>query len=409
MNPFRFLLILLFHRFTSARRQALANEESALPNAALCERTFEVLQPDSLFVPYGDFLHKQSGKVQRFDAESAKRMKKQFHGLVANAKRTLGDAPRRPVYEGHPDVPGMQGIYTDRAAKGWIEGITLQADGAQFHVKWNPTGAQLIANGEFAYYSPFWEVEGIAGNVVRPVSLRSIGLTNNPNIPVPAIANDQSSESETEPMKLNPAILALLALSEGFDVAALENAITNLNTRATNAERDLALANTKATEAETALANAKTTHEVALKDYDASVIGKVNALANDLTAAREALVQTGIASLQLTGHLVPADAAPERTRILALANVADITAELARLGKQAPKIKLTSITVDAPGSQAKVQALANDAQARRDEFNKLVKARERELANSGTEPQTAYTMAFNEVSRTNADLLKPAA
>lgn len=64
-------------------------------------------------------------------------------GLVAESKS------RAPINEGH--------ARGDKAV-GWITGLFLENDGTQLwgNVDWTKAGAQLIAEGEYAYISPEW-------------------------------------------------------------------------------------------------------------------------------------------------------------------------------------------------------------------------------------------------------------
>ena len=168
-------------------------------NATLEAATFNVLQPDGFFVPYGKYPHKAG--LQLFDATAAESMASHFKGLLNRIANAMAGPA---VYIGHPDVPGRGSEFTDKKAYGRITGIEPRADGCFFRAKMSKDGVELIENCAFAYYSPYWGCERAQGGI-RPVILYSMGLTNDPNIPVPAVANEQEKENpnENEPMKDN--------------------------------------------------------------------------------------------------------------------------------------------------------------------------------------------------------------
>jgi len=96
---------------------------------------FQLEQGDTLFVPFGDYpFHAPDGRtvIQRFDANSGKSIEAQFNSLLPR---------RRPVYEGHPDVEGMETRWPDKKAYGWIKSAQQTSfngkPGIQFLVKWS--------------------------------------------------------------------------------------------------------------------------------------------------------------------------------------------------------------------------------------------------------------------------------
>ncbi len=156
---------------------------------------FRVQQGDRLFVPYGNYQHPTG--LQKFDRNSAQLMATDLRASSAGQSTPrLLTAPGRPIYKGHPDVPGRPDSNPAAPAVGWVTGISVENDGASFSVKWAPTGLESISSGEYRFYSPHWGMQRVPGGL-QPCELRSIGLTNNPRIPVPSIANDSHTPAAT--------------------------------------------------------------------------------------------------------------------------------------------------------------------------------------------------------------------
>ncbi len=142
--------------------------------------------------PYGDFPHARG--IQRVDRSAAEGMVAQFKSFCGRLGRLFGGAP---FYVGHPDLPGAAET-ADRKAYGWITEIEARDDGLYGRVKWSEAGMDLLRNAHFKFYSPYWEAREIGSEdgrrVYRPVALLSVGLTNQPNIPVRPLANEDRSE-----------------------------------------------------------------------------------------------------------------------------------------------------------------------------------------------------------------------
>jgi hypothetical protein len=138
--------------------------------------------------PFGDFPHARG--VQRMDRIAAETMARNFESeRQQKAERFVGV----PFFAGHPDVPQRAAEFTDQRAHGWVQQIEPREDGLWGRVEWGDTGRELLKNKHFKFLSPFWGVQPI-GQVngrplFRPVELVSVGLTNEPNIPVRPLAN----------------------------------------------------------------------------------------------------------------------------------------------------------------------------------------------------------------------------
>lgn len=158
------------------------------------ENRFELLQRDWVQIsPYGDFPHQRG--LQRVDRAAAETMARNFHSLLGRAGRLFGGAP---FYIGHPDMPGSN-EHADKKAYGWITRLEARENGLYGFVKWSEPGEQLLRNGHFKFFSPYWEADEIGiengQRVYRPVLLISVGLTNQPNLPVNPLANEETSQA----------------------------------------------------------------------------------------------------------------------------------------------------------------------------------------------------------------------
>lgn len=166
--------------------------------------SFELMQDGSMFVPYGEFAHRKG--MQRFDRSAAERMGEDLRGIFSQIRRVVRDgiARRAPIYIGHPDVPGRGAEFPDKRAYGWVTSVAAENDGMRLSIKWTSEGDRLVRDGHFAFYSPYWEADEVGAGrsrVLRPSKLISVGLTNNPNIPVPALANEAGDVDDEQ---INP-------------------------------------------------------------------------------------------------------------------------------------------------------------------------------------------------------------
>ncbi len=147
--------------------------------------------------PLGDFPHAKG--LQRIDDQALSALVTEFNSLPARLGRLFVGIP---FYIGHPDVPGLENEYTDKKAYGWVTELSEAADGLYAKVKWSKAGAEMIAEGYYRFLSPFWNAVqiGTEGNrpIYRPNKLLSVGLTNNPNLPVLPFENSTKGTAPTE-------------------------------------------------------------------------------------------------------------------------------------------------------------------------------------------------------------------
>jgi phage I-like protein len=106
----------------------------------------------------------------------------------------------------------------DAPAAGWIDRLEARNGAIWGHVDWTPKAAQQITAKEYRFLSPVFTYAKTGNQIV---ALVSAGLTNQPNLNLTALNQEQT------PMDLS-AIAAALGLDAGADIAAIVAAITAL-------------------------------------------------------------------------------------------------------------------------------------------------------------------------------------
>jgi phage I-like protein len=165
--------------------------------------------------PLGDFPHARG--MQRIDAKSVAALVEDFGSLRARLGRLFVGVP---FYIGHPDVPGLEKEYPDRKAYGWVMALAQKEDGLYANVKWSKAGKETIAEGHYRFLSPYWSAMPVADGsgemIYRPNKLLSVGLTNNPNLPVLPLEN-AARGGEAAAVQWMGQVLALGGLSENAE------------------------------------------------------------------------------------------------------------------------------------------------------------------------------------------------
>lgn len=235
-----------------------------------------------LISPYGEFPNAVGlQKLERTDAEA---MVTAFKSPLNAVQRLTGIN----IYAGHPiEMPDK---YTDRRRYGKIIDLAARAEGFFGLVALNTLGKGAVDDGQFTFPSAVWTLRR-DGKFVRPTKLRSVGLTNEPNIPGEPWAKNENdttmqkhllellvalglvAANEADETKINTAAAAALDKVKRLPdlegkVATLESAATvaanekatliaerdGLKTKLTKAESDLVAANTARAERETEIA-----------------------------------------------------------------------------------------------------------------------------------------------------------
>lgn len=121
------------------------------------------------------------------------------------------------------EIKGPQG--EEAPACGWITELENRDGEIWGKVEWNQSGRWRIEDKHYCYYSPAFAFDETG----KVTAMSSAGLTNKPNLHVPAL----NSEDNSMPLK---AILAALNLSED---STPEQAVVAINTM--KSDRDVAL------------------------------------------------------------------------------------------------------------------------------------------------------------------------
>ncbi|MBK1710583.1 phage protease [Marichromatium gracile] len=117
-------------------------------------------------------------------------------------------------------------------AAGWISALAL-CDGAVWgRVAWTAAGAEAVRARAYRYYSPAYRLDA-EGRVTR---LLSVGLTNQPNLRLPAL----NQRTRPEDPAMDETIRQALDLPEGATPAQAVTAIEALRTRLDHARTEAA-------------------------------------------------------------------------------------------------------------------------------------------------------------------------
>lgn len=156
--------------------------------------------------------------------------------IIERWKKTGHDIP--VDIEHATELRGPQGL--SAPAVGWISDLVVDQNGGIIGtVSWTEEGRELIASRKYRYFSPAYLVDR---NTKEIAGIRSIGLTNVPNLGVPSLNSEGNEEGEDMEKDLK-VICNSLGIAEGATEAEVVTEINSLRSR-------LAAAETKAAEAE---------------------------------------------------------------------------------------------------------------------------------------------------------------
>ena len=356
------------------RHIVAANEdEITVANALGGEGVFEVQQGNEMFIPYGEYQHAVG--LQKFTKQSAEAMVTAFNSAGGLLKR-LFTKPGVPIYPGHPDIAGRPDYNPAAPALGWVESIVAGNDGMTLGVKWNADGEKAVTGAQFRFYSPVWQMKRVAGGV-EPVKLQSVGLTNNPRIPVPALANDdtpavpaglaaaiglEATASFEDVMKaVQEARCAINRFRDLLYMLGIEDANATAET-ITAAARALKEKADKLGAAENDLAAAITARDAA-KQEAAKALADLTAANDAVKAARAARADDALALAVTAGRVLAAERDAKRAELLTAANDEALGTAIAALYATAPKLKTAPVAKNLGAEKSKLITAANDASA----------------------------------------------
>jgi phage I-like protein len=402
MNSIKRIINALRRTLGTASLQAANDEEICAANALGGEGVFELQQQESLFIPYGNYPHKVG--LQKFDAASGAQLVTAFNSIIGKISRIF--SPGVPIYRGHPDVPGRPDSDPSAPAVGWVDGITAENDGVRLGVKWNADGMEDIERARFRFYSPNWALRAVSGGL-QPVRLLSVGLTNNPRIPVPAIANDETTTKENTTM-IPQWIIDMLMAAGLIEAGASEDSIKTGMEKACAAINRLQTAEMLEREAGELRQRCQIANDqiAALTGERDTATARVTELETQLTAAndarnaeRSARITAELSPLVGNGRVLEAERADLLAELTA-ANDETLATRLGELAARGPQLKTTSQIGDMSGARGRLSA-ENDAVARQNQIREAVTA-ELELVkaeNDGIAPGAAYDLAFQRATK----------
>lgn len=299
--------------------------------------------------PYGDF--DNAVGMQRVTREDADLLVRNFKSIANVGTRLMG----LPFYIGHPDHPAYANQHKDEQSYGRVKELEAREDGIYGLVAFNSKGRQLIEDETFHGHSVHWILKR-DGAVWRPVSLKSVGFTNSPNLDVKPITAANSKNT----MDFLKELAKSLGLPEAADKATVEAKIASLKAAA----NELPIAQAKATELETkvgtlttqaAAANAKAIEaegKVAAADARVTTITverdtartekatAETAAANAREVASQAVIDAGIR----TGRITGAEKATFEGEFKSAANAESFTAVAKKISDRQPKLHVKTLT-----------------------------------------------------------------
>lgn len=178
----------------------------------------------------------------------------------------------------------------DAPAAGWIDQLEARNGAIWGHVDWTPKAAQQIAAKEYRFLSPVFTYQKTDARIVQLVSA---GLTNQPNLRLTALNQEQ-------PMDFS-VIATALGLEAGADLAAILAAIAALKSEA---ELETALPPPAANQQQPDLSKF-----IPRPDYDAALNRASTAeakLAAIEQAGRNQAIETALNTALQAGQICPA-------------------------------------------------------------------------------------------------------
>lgn len=256
----------------------------------------------AMLAPFGEFAgvaltsEGPRAAVQVVDKETGAALVNSVKNFAGKARRFFRSVP---IFNGHPDVPGMSDRWPDAAPKGHIGDLQVREDGIYVLPVFNEAGAEILNSGTRVGFSAYVEAAVVGERdgklLARWTHLKSAGLTDTPNLPV-ELLNEQLPAGAENTNTMNPLVISAALAAIGVRLA-----------NATPTETDVVAAITAAdTERRKAvdLANAKDAEITALKVERDGLKAKLDAqateIANSATAARKALIDARVADGAIT-------------------------------------------------------------------------------------------------------------
>ena len=342
--------------------------------------------PSFAVIPQPDGSCKRLQAIQRIDKACATAMVTEFQNSRKGIKKFFSG---RPIYVGHPDVPGIGAKYPDKSAKGVIADLAVREDGLYGMPVFTNEGSDLVEKKKLRFFSGRLTdcEEGDAVNgvpVFTPTVFLSVGLTNQPHLPVQMLNEADEAELTNNKTPMKKSILEKI-------IGLCTKAGIQLANTADDAATEAALDQLAKVDPAASFANEKTTlqsaHDTAIaaerkKVTDANAT--VETLKTSFANERKAHVKTVLDAAVTAGKITGADRATWETR---LGNEATFANEVTALEAIKPVVKTKSITIDR--GNRKIE-LANAADRR----EMLA-----ELVNEEMKGGVSYDLAFAKVQK----------
>ncbi len=383
-------------------------EETVAANDGVGMGLFEVQEGGDLLIPFGEypvdvFMPGKSGMVkvvglQIVDEIAANEMSADMSGVIGFLK---GAGMGRPVFAGHPYHPdaSVNSRWNDRRSRGFVKSIEVdkERNAIRLNTKYNSIGKAEVEDAQFVYHSPEWSLTPIkdaAGKqmkkngmpLFRPKALRSAGLTNHPNIPVPSIisANEDAPAASSLADSIKAALVkeGLIKEDDSDDVILqfIGTLISSLayarDAKQREADQCAAMA--------AALPDAgnEATHEdlvTALIAANEGLQSKLTEAANDITAANEAVkaertqrVNAVLDPLLKAGKVRLHQRDEVIGQLVVAANEAEFQSVLSEAQKTPSKLQTAAKLTADLGSKGKLIIAANEQSARKAQRDEAV-------------------------------------
>lgn len=319
---------------------------------------FAILQNEwVMLAPLGD--HPHALGIQRFTPAFIQNMANRFNGFFARMGRLFSGAP---TFEGHHDIEPDK--YPNSRSYGWIMALEARTDGLWGKMTWTPEGREMLQNGAFKFVSPVFLGKPIGHEngktIFEPIAFKSLALTNEPNLPLPPLAN------EKDPMTT---ITELLDLPNEASAEDILQAVTRLK----NAKPPLVAPELQAQ------ADRATSLEAELATLQNTLVTRTS----DLATTQARLIAMILDNSIRDGRITLAQRDEWKTKL-----EADLTAAETALANQAPALNTTSQTREL-GNQKEI--FANEA-TRRSELLAFISEKQA----AGMDYDAAWALAKKE-------------
>jgi hypothetical protein len=281
-------------------------------------------------IPDGKGGFKKERAIQRLDKIAVTQMANEYQ---RSSRGLSGFFKKRPLYEGHPDIPVGGSQYPNKHPVGLFHNLACRDGGLYGEPILTDDGEKLIASKTYRALSGRWAAEWVGQedgvNIYRPVKFLSAGLTNSPNLPVQLLNEtfpaDLITTTDKEHLSSPSAVV-----SESAGVLNHQTKPSMTKIIAWLSRHGITLAN-DATEEQV---------EAALAQFDPRLHS--NDPHQQFANERKARIDSEISRAVRDGRIIEADRPTWQQR---LANEAQFTNELAALEALKPVIKTHSLTL----------------------------------------------------------------